>query len=236
MAGLKKLDISTWNEWLVISKWVNHQINVTENELVDAILNMPSSNDLLAKIQMEKKERYVMFQPEWFHNAPKSAQEKREKLKNTKWISIFDNNISYNTDWTLNIIKLNMTFSEDISWSGDKLYWEEAKEFVQSKWYRLGSDYGFYDSPEIRKSSDRYKVINEFSDGKWDIEVGREFFRDMAWCDGQYWTDTPYRDQEWVVQEDTVLQRMFDNTICDRFKCDTKKTILYVCGWKNMVA
>lgn len=148
-----------------------------------------------------KQIKIADLQPTWLSNAPKSVQKKRHKiaansistgnLEKLQWIS---ENISYNLDGTMNIINLGITFCEDVTGIGKRCNREDAKTEAESKWYRLGSDYNDGDSQEVREASDRYRVINCFSGGKWDTVKWMEFFRDMSWCDGRYWTSTKSED------------------------------------------
>jgi hypothetical protein len=74
---------------------------------------------LLALLQKaEKKEQYEKLQPTGFEFAPVSAKQYRETLKNennVQKMQYWHDNVSYNVDHTINIIKLDKTFCEDIS-------------------------------------------------------------------------------------------------------------------------
>jgi hypothetical protein len=63
-------------------------------------------------------EKYEALKPAGFEYAPQSAKAKWEELAKTKkveklqWIH---DNVSYNSDYTINIFALKKTFCEDIS-------------------------------------------------------------------------------------------------------------------------
>jgi hypothetical protein len=147
-----------------------------------------------------------------------------------QWIQ---NNVSYNFDWTMNILKLHKTFCEDLSWTEQKCNWEEAKQLAESKWYALPSDYNDCDSDEVKQGSDWYKVINIFSNGHWDTREGIECFRDIAWCNSRYWTTTPYKDEKWKSVSGVARSRSLSKASCSR--CwNYARYSGRVCGFKDM--
>ena len=159
------------------------------------------------------------MKPAGFEHASLLAKKRREDLKNSgtidkiQWIR---DNISYNSDWTMNIIKLHKTFCEDVSWIGQTCNWEDAKQLAILKWYTLPTDYNDTDSDEVKQQSDWYTVINVFSNGNGDTTEGRKLFRDMAWCTGRYWTATPYKDEKWEEVKDVACVRIMNRANCAR--------------------
>jgi hypothetical protein len=154
------------------------------------------------EIKIEEEAQYKTLQPKWFDYAPLSMKQKRKELKNTdnveklQWIH---DNVSYNADSTINILKLNKTFCEDISWQNKHFKFKQAQELERNNiwWYKLMTDYHPTDSDQEKIQTDWYKVINVFSDGQWDTVEGMQFFRDMSWCNGRYWTATTYKNDKW---------------------------------------
>ncbi len=221
MADLKKLSIESWEKWVVISKWIDNQVKATDDELVDALAEMPNSDKLLADVQKRKlankREKYKELIPAGFEYAPESAKQKWEELKNTddaetmKWIQ---DNVSYNSDHTMNILKLKKTFCGDISWQNKKFTFEQAQELSKQTWYTLMTDYNDTDTEEEKTQTDWYKVINIFSKNKWnDVSNVRWFylFADMSWYNGRCWTATLYKDENW--KEVKVLVRNMQNVM-----------------------
>lgn len=218
---ISKLSIKPTDQWLHIFRsgelWekYNEGIVGTREEIIDALLELSDSDKFLEKFQekqsAKEKAPYEKFKPLWFDDAPESAKAKWEEYKNTnnlqklQWIH---DNVSYNPDSTMNIIKLNKTFCEDISWQDKRFTWEQAKELEKTNagWYKLMTDYNNCDADKKEKT-DWYKVINIFSNGNGDIVEGRELFRDMAWCNDRYWTATVYKDENWVENNDLALTR-----------------------------
>ena len=237
MADLdKKFSIESWIEWSLILKWGEEQLETTRESLVDALVDFPDSDKILAEFQekklAKKKEQYEKLEPVWFKFAPKSAQLKREELKNSdnvEKLQRIHNNVSYNPDHTMNIIKLNKTFCEDVSGAGKRCNWEDAKKLAESKWYTLPSDYNDCDPKDVKENSDWYKVINIFSNGNWDTIEGMKLFRDMAWCNDRYWTATEYTDNNF---KGVARFRLLDKDYCYRDWNNTDD-FSRVCGLKD---
>ena len=244
-----KLEIKTRDDWLVISKWVDHQIESTDGELITAILGMQHSDDFLVRLQTKKREQYDRFKPIWFDDAPESAIKKREELKNTDNVEKMEwcrNNISYNADHTMNILSLKKTFCENISWQQKRFTFAEAQELEKSNiwWYEIIDDYrddhnGDYptrvDTEDDKKKTGWYKIVDVFSWNNWDTEDGMRFFRDMSWCDDEYRTLTQCKDKEWNNYGNLVYTRTLSERYCKR-SFTTIPSWACVCGWKNMAA
>ena len=111
MADLdKKFSIESWEQWFTLK--ISEKTDITDKELVDVLSEQDISR--IQKLQLTKKrEQYEKLNPTGFEYAPKSAQEKWKALENSDNIEklqwIYDN-VSYNADHTMNIIKLNKTF------------------------------------------------------------------------------------------------------------------------------
>lgn len=243
------LRITSNDEWVIVLQEVKRiapngeiieQIITTDTELIETLLAMEYSDNFATNFQKsylrKKSEQYEKLLPVWFDYAPELAKEKRKELENTnnleklQWIH---DNVSYNPDHSMNIIKLNKTFCEDVSWTSKAYNWEDAKQLAASKWYTLGTDYNDCDSDEVKQNSDWYKVINIFSNGNWDTAGGMKFFRDMAWCDSRYWTATKYKNEKWKESSFVTRKRKLSEYGCNR-NWDYTNSICRVCGFKNM--
>ncbi len=239
MADLKKLSIESWEKWVVISKCVGNQTPITRQELVDVLADYSDIDGLFRDVQKRKlankREKYEELIPAGFKNAPTSVKKKWEELKNTddaetmKWIQ---DNISYNADHTMNILKLKKTFCEDISGQNKRFTFEQAQELSKQTGYTLMTDYNNIDIEEEKTQTDWYQVINIFSQGNGDTPQWMVMFRDMAWCDDIYWTATPYKDKNWnelkgVVCDRTLVKSTFNSS------CSNTDTHNRVCGFKD---
>lgn len=232
-----KLSIELWEEWVLILRWNENQITITRESLVDALADF--DDDILAEVKKRKHakemEKYNKLQPAGFEYAPESAKAKWEELKNTnnvdklQWIL---DNVSYNADHTMNIIKLNKTFCEDVSWIGQRCSWEDAKQLAISKWYKLPTDHNDTDADEIKHDSDWYKMINIFSNGNWETVEGMELFRDMAWCNDRYWTATEHKNDKWEGLESVARYREVNTHLVFSYWSDINNTFR-VCGLKD---
>ena len=234
MTNPTTLNITSREDWMMIVQWSDGQIETTRENLVDALVDFPDGDQIIALYhrkklakEMEQSER---LKPVGFEYAPASAKNKRERLRDEtlQWMYY---NISYNSDWTMNIHELNKTFCEDVSWTGKMCNWEDAKALAASKWYTLLTDYNDCDSREEKEQSDRYNVINIFSDGNWDTTEGMKLFRDMAWCNDLYWTATPYKDGNWIKGKGVARSRKLDEHNCYRSWDDIYYNH-HVCGFK----
>ncbi|MCX6822929.1 MAG: hypothetical protein NTX91_02935 [candidate division SR1 bacterium] len=220
-----KLSIVDGKEGVIISNGVDNQITTTTDEILVRLVERIDSDQLLAKFQelqlTKKREQYEKLQPVGFKDAPTSAKEKWEEYKDTdnleklQWIH---DNVSYNADHTMNIIKLKKTFCEDVSGIRKRCNWEDAKQLAESKGYGLGSDYNDGDSQETKESSDWYRVINLFNNGKGDTVEGMERFRDMAGCNDRYRTATGYTDNN---LKGAARYRKLYKGRCDRYWMNT---------------
>lgn len=237
MIDPNKLSIVDWEWWFTLK--ILEKTDITDAELVELLGNKRITR--IQNLQLAKKEEeYERLKPAWFDSAlvPQSAKKKREKAQSTdnvEQLQWMHDNVSYNSDGTMNIIKLNTTFCEDISWTGQTSNREEAKQLAESKWYRLGSDYNDCDSKDIKEDSDWYKVINIFSNGKWDTLEGMKLFRDMAWCNNRYWTATPHKDKNWDIVSGVARTRTLHENPCSS-ACAYAGYVNRVCGFKDSIA
>ena len=214
-------------------------LRFTEQQLAELLLKHPKNENILIKMKelqlAERKEQFEKLKPAWFDYAPKSVKERWEEYKNTdnleklQWIH---DNVSYNSDHTMNILKLKKTFCEDVSWTGQRCGWEEAKQLATSKWYTLGTDYNNCDSDEVKHDSDWYKVINIFSNGNGDTAEAMELFRDITWCNSRYWTATEYKNDKWEKLEGVFRGRGLGESGCGRDWSSTGYNGR-VCGFKD---
>lgn len=246
--AISKLSIQQNPQWLHIFKtgalWENYQsIIVTREELVDALVEFSDSDNILSKVEAKKlairREEYKKMEPVWFEYAGELAKKYWEKLKNednVKQIQYLSKNVSYNIDGTMNILALKKTFCEDISRQNKKFNFIQAQALneVNHWWYKLMTDYNNTDTEDEKKQSDWFQVINIFSWGNGDTNAWMAVFKNMAWCNSQYWTITPYKDESWEEIKDIVRYRNLDEDHTQK-----RWGSLYfndrVCGLKNMV-
>jgi hypothetical protein len=143
-------------------------------------------------------------------------------------------NVSYNTDGTINIIDLHKTFCEDISGQNNRFNFVQAQELekTNSWWYKLMTDYNDWDTDEDKKQTDRYKIINIFSQNKGDTTEWMALFRDMAWCNDRYWTGTLYKNEKWEEVNGLARDRILVKDSVNRGWSDTDD-FSRVCGFKD---
>jgi len=213
MADPNKFNIESWEQWFTLK--ISEK---KDKELADVL-----SGQHISRIQKwklaKKKEQFEKLRPIGFDDAPDSAKEKWEEYidtDNLEQLQWMHDNVSWNADHTMNIIKLKKTFCEDVSWIDQKCDWEDAKALAKSKWYTLPTDYNDSDSDEVKQNSDWYTVINIFSNGNWDTIEGMKLFRDMAWCNNRYWTATEEKNDKWEEFKDFVRSRNLYDIICYR--------------------
>ncbi len=234
MGDKNKLAIKSWEHWFTFK--ISEKTEITDKELVD-ILN-DKQLDRPNKLQLAKKrEQYEKLKPTWFNNAPDSAKKKRETLKTEDKVGLMQYlyyNVSYNLDGTMNIINLHKTFCEDISYKRKKFNFAQAQELAKTNfgWYKLMTDYNDCDIDEDKKQTDRYKVINIFSQNKWDTAEWMELFRDMAWCNNRYWTGTPHKNEKWKEVKGIARSRFLDEYYIRGYWNDTNSNNR-VCGFKD---
>lgn len=222
-------------------------IEVTWKELIKALLyNTPDSEGLLAKINeasskfVENKEKYEKFKPVWFEHAPKSAQEYRKDLvveNDLKQMEYLQKIVSYNPDWTINILPLKKTFSKKLSqWQIKWVDLQKHKKKISP--YELLSDYNDDDLEESKKNSDWYKLINIFNkhgNVKWDTEEWAIIFGYMSWLNGTYFSDLIYTGNRRLEHGfKYYCSRTFkDYASKDRVRIDDWY-YASLCWWKNM--
>ncbi len=235
--------ISKLQSWEIEISWLSMLKRTSEQSLIEALAEMPDSDSFLVKVQekilAKKQEQYEALKPAGFEHAPQSAKKKRQELiysndvEKMKWC--YDN-VSYNADGTMNIIKLKKTFCEDISGKNQLFNVAQSQNIEKTNvwWYRLMTDYNDWDLDEVKKKSDWYQVINIFSHGNWDIVDAMIFFKEMAWCNNRYWTATRYKNELWEGTPESIRVRMLDaNYIC-RSNYSTLNS-RRVCGLKDSI-
>jgi len=233
MAKKSEIIVDRSEHWFTLNHW---KVPLITSEQLVSILTDEDIAHMQQKKLSNKREWYEKLKPAWFEYAPESAKEKWEEYKNTdkfeklQWM--YDN-ISYNPDATINILKLNKTFCEDISWQNKSFTWEQAQELEKTNtgWYKLMSDYNDCDTDK-KEQTDWYKLINIFSNGNGDTVEGMQLFRDMAWCNYRYWTATPYKDKNWVEVKGVARSRKLDTHNCRRGWSSANDGSL-VCGLKD---
>jgi len=75
------------------------------------------------------------LKPAGFDHAPQSAKAKWEELtqvKNVEKLQWIHDNVSYNSDHTMNILKLKKTFCEDISGQNSLFTFAEAQKLEKT--------------------------------------------------------------------------------------------------------
>ncbi len=204
---------------------------LTKADIIEIISISGAEKEIFEGVQERKLEK---LKPTWFEYASKRTKQERQEYKdanNLEMLQWLHDNISYNADWTMNIFKLHKTFCEDLSWTGKEYNRKDAKQLAESKWYTLPTDYNEYDSDKEKQQSDRYRVINLFTNGDRNPMIGIGLFRDMTWCKYRYWTATPYKDEKWKEVSDIILIRTLNHK---NRNCDYSRSHKHVCGFKDM--
>lgn len=96
---------------------ISEKIDITDKELADVLSEQNISRIQELKLA-KKKEQYEKLKPAGFEHAPDSAKQKRQELSNSDNVEKLQwthDNVSYNSDHTMNIITLKKTLCEDIS-------------------------------------------------------------------------------------------------------------------------
>lgn len=220
-------------------------INLTKKQLLASFINNLYVDKFLANLQKKKllknKEKYEWLKPVWFEYAPESARQYREALeqandlkqmehlKNKLWIS-------YNVDWTMNILLLNKTFCEDISWQNKRFNFVQAKKIEKNnvEWYKLMTDYNDNDTEEEIKQSDRYKFMNAFNyhwKNKWDTPQSWSIFRQLTWCNDRYLTNTFCKDEHWIIMPNVIRLRTLHESSHNRIWSNLSFNDV---SWKNL--
>lgn len=236
--------IESWAEWWAVLKF--HQV-LNKQDIIDILSKLPSKDreEILKKFQNEnteiewadKAEEYESLKPAGFDYAPQSAKAKWEelaKVKNVEKLQWIHDNVSYNADHTMNILKLKKTFCEDISGKNSSFTFAEAQKLEKTNagWYKLLTDYNDTDSDQEKKQSDWYRLIDLFSWNNWDTVEWMKFFRDMAWCNNRYWTATQYKDEKWKIVKGVARYRTLYESHCTSY-CYHTHFNNRVCGFKD---
>ena len=234
MADLnKKFSIDSWDEWFVVSKWVDNQIQATEEELLNQLVELPDS--FLAKLQdkklANKKEQFEQLKPAWFEHASQKAKKYRQELE-AKWIQGDEKAVkemehlseilAYNSDNTVGLPTINETFCADLAW-WKSMNREASMEVAKSKWYHLLSDWNDNDSEADKKETDWYRLENLF----WEYANQWALFCMLDFDNDRYWTSTKYENEEGVVRYRTLYK-----THCFRDWTTTHYNDR-VCGFKD---
>jgi len=238
--------IESWAEWSAVLKF---QQVLNKQDIIDILRKLPSKerekiflkflNENTENEWADKMEKYEALKPAGFEYAHQSVKAKWEELAKTKkveklqWIH---DNVSYNSDYTINIFALKKTFCEDISWQNKRFNFAQAQELEKTNawWYKLMTDYNDTDSDQEKKQTDWYKLINLFSWNNWDTTEWMEFFRDMTWCNNRYWVATFYKDEKWEIVNGVACKRVLDENYCSRSWSHTYY-IYRVCGFKDFM-
>jgi len=192
---------------------------------------------------------YESLKPAGFDYAPwlKHKWEELTQTNDIKELQWIHDNISYNSDGTINIIKLNITICKDISSKGEKISkWdlrrsimkrgEDWKEIYLVWEYKIMTAHDNTHSAEENKNSDWYQVLNIFSWGHWDTEKSRKLFKDISWFNDIYRTATYhygddsqyFRGQVYWDFREKIPSLTFDNSYYHTLKS-------YMCGIKKLV-
>lgn len=212
----KNLKIESWEQWLLISKWVDNQVRTTDEELIDSLLSMPDSDKFLKKLQLKQSaNRFQLFKslrPTWFEHSSIRAKNYRQSLENNNDIRRMNHLksvISYNPDGTLNILPLNITFCKNIKdmslWSWCDIHWPNAKAYLDQikSEYRLMTAYNDSDTDEEKQQSDVYQIMN-LLDRYWWSYTKMTALKALAWMDDlwTYLTATDLKDENWNKKGD----------------------------------
>jgi len=239
------------NHWFDKPKfsWPIILLTLTKKQVQEALSELPPKDreEILAEYQnkqnntwaekVEKGEQYEQLKPAGFEHAPQSAKQKWKELadsKNVEKLQWIHENVSYNADHTMNILKLKKTFCEDISGQNEYFTFAQAQKLGKTNawWYKLMTDYNDTDSDQKKMQTDRYKVINIFSWDNGDTYEWMCMFRDMAGCNSRYWTATPYKDEKWKIVKGVVRSRLLYKIYCSRDWYHTNYCYR-VCGFKD---
>lgn len=233
--------------------WIKLQfpqvLALSKQDIIEILYKLPSKDreEIFSKFQNENtgnesvdgKEQYKKLQPIWFEHAPKSAKQRWKELvdsNNVEKLQWICDNVSYNADHTLNILKLKKTFCKDVSSQYQSFTFSQAQKLEKTNawWYKLMTDYNETDTEQEKMQTDWYKLINLFSWNNGDTYEWIEFFRDMTWCDNRYWTATKHKNYKWEEVKDVVLLRKLHKSKC---KCSrywgNANTNNRVCGFKD---
>ncbi len=183
-----------------------------------------------AEIEAEKEQKYVALRPVGLTHAPQDTQDYRKNLEDRaiqwdndalKEMEFFQWKFAYNTDATVNLIELNETFCADLTGSGWRKNWAEAKIVAESKGYDLLTDYNDSDSERKKIQTDWYRLKQYF--GKY---ANTWAITSMLGCAGRYWTGTK-------ASENVVYARYFTKNSNNKAGIDDYYN-LRVCGFKKM--
>lgn len=193
---------------------------------------------------------------EWLYDSLKPAgseyapwlKEKWREITQTSDIKVLqwlNDNISYNSDGTINIISLNITICKDISGKWVKINkWDLRRSIMKRniEWKEeyLVWEYKLMTSPDNtfskkeNQNTDWYQVLNALSWGQWDTIESKKLFKNISWFDNKYWTATYHQggDSQYFNGQyyrdfnDKAVELTFDNTYYDTL-------IAYMCWIKK---
>lgn len=212
-------------------------VTLTSRQVEQALRELPENERIavLAKFQkwLKLKEQSDVF-PAGREYAPKSAKlywTALEKKWDIQQIEYLKSIVSYNVDGTMNILPLKKT----IFHLDEAMDWDAANNYLRSNkyiGYSLLGDYNYLDSPEQKQKTDFFALMNIFNpygENNWDTMDARIIFRDMSWCDGNYWTNTHcITDEEWEELTNAICIRQLSSRLVGiwRNKCDNESRIL----------
>jgi len=223
----KKFSIDSWDKWFVVSKWVDNQIQATEEELLNELAGLPDS--FFAKLQdrklAQKKEQYEQLKPAGFKFAPEKAKKYRQDLEDAddvEQMKCLSTILSYNQDNTVGLPTIKETFCADLAW-WRSMNRKESMDFAKSKWYHLLSDWNDCDSEAEKQSTDWYRLENLF----WEYADKWALFCMLGFDNDRYWTGTKYENQEGVAR-----YRKLNKHYCNSY-WDYTYYYRRVCGFKD---
>ena len=228
MADLSNVSLVYWELWFTLK--VLEKTEITDIELLALLGDKGIAR--IKELQLAKKrEQYEKLKPVWFEYAyaPERAKKYREALKDrddVEQMAHLQKILAYNPDWTVNIGgDVNKTFCPDLTWNWTRRNVEDAKELATIKSCHLMTTRNDWDSDEIKKWTDLYKLIHTFSEkyiAQWALIA-------MLGCDiARCWSATPYKDGTLGP----IRIREWGKDYLGNFWVDSAKNYL-VCGFKN---
>lgn len=234
MEDKNKLIITSWEEWIIISKWVDINVKTTDDELLNALVEMPDSDNFLAKLKEKKlankREQYEKLKPIWFEYAPEKAKKYRYELEcsdDVEQMKYLSSILTYNQDNTVGLPTIKETFWVDLK--GSAMTREQSMKLAKSKWYHLLSCWNFCDLDSEKQSTDWYKLENLF----WEYVSKWALFCMLGFSDYRYWTSTKHKNEKWEESENSILHIRLNENKCDSDWHDMNFSGL-VCGFKDM--
>lgn len=209
--------------------------NITDKQLIEILVEAPSAEWFVVEFQQKllekKREKYdEQFMPDGFEYAPEVAKKYWQKLKkkdDTDKMKILKNELSYNSDGTVNLIKINEVFCSKVLDNPVSTI-DVASEVAEAKWYKL---LNFRE-----KNNDWEKIQNVFG---YPLKL-KDILK-MLWCDTgfKYWTSElmkwGFSDDHW--DRVCLFYLNIESVPYSLHKFTPKaseKELAYVCGLKKM--